>query len=287
MGRPRIRGLLAIMPALLLSLGSARSHDHDDMSGMPAPERLGTVSFEISCAPNAKPDFNRGVAPLHSFWFDESEHAFERAATADPGCAMAYWGEAMTNFHQILDRPAASELGAANAAMARADTAREQDPREMLYLRALHRFLDGYKPDDFQAHATRYADALLALTRKYPRDSEAKIFYALALLADDPDSDTTLVNPKKAVSILLPLFRKYPNHPGIAHYIIHACDNPQMAALGLDAARHYALIAPSAPHALHMPGHIFARLGLWQDDIRSNLASKAASENVGAMHVGA
>ena len=284
-----MRGRLAIVPIVLLSLNSAVAHGHDDMSGMSPPERLGTVSFEISCAPAAKADFNRGVALLHSFWFDESERAFKRAAAADPDCSMAYWGEAMTNFHQILDRPSPSELAAADAALARADTAWEKDAREVLYLRALHRFLDGYKPEEFQAHATRYAEALLALTHKYPRDSEAKIFYALALLAYDPDSDTTLVNPRKAVSILLPLFRKYPNHPGIAHYIIHACDNPQMARLGLDAARHYALIAPSAPHALHMPGHIFARLGLWQDDIRSNLASKAASETMstGTMHVGA
>jgi hypothetical protein len=125
-----------------------------------------------------------------------------------------------------------------------------------------------------------------AVARNYPRDIEAQVFYALALINSDPRDDVALINPKKAVAILYPLFRWHPDHPGIAHYIIHASDNLMMAQQGLEAARRYAAIAPAAPHALHMPGHIFARLGLWDDDIRSNLASKAASENP-MVHVGA
>jgi tetratricopeptide (TPR) repeat protein len=251
---------------------------------------LGTVSFETSCKPQVKTDFYRGVALLHSFWHDEAARTFERVAAVDPACAMAYWGEAMTHFHQFLDNPQPSDLAAAHKELLEADAAHEKSVREAAYLHALHLFFDGlpvgFTSKEYVEHAKPYSDAMGAIASEYPEDLEAKVFYALSLLTSDPPDDTALVNPRKAFAILEPLFRKYPNHPGIAHYIIHATDNPQMAQEGLEAARRYALIAPSVPHALHMPAHIFARLGLWPDLIRSNLASKAAAERIG-LHIDA
>jgi tetratricopeptide (TPR) repeat protein len=257
------------------------------MSDMPGSERLGTVAFENSCKPGVKADFNRAVALLHSFWLDEAQRTFEKVATADPDCAIAYWGEAIADLHQINGEPSPSDLTAGRAALAKAASAREVSPREAGYLKAVHVLYDGYEATKYFDYARRYAEAMGALSAAYPTDLEAKLFYALALLAADPPDDTALKNPKMAVAILNPLLRAYPGHPGIAHYIIHASDNPKMAEQGLDAARRYAAIAPSSPHALHMPSHIFARLGLWQDDIRSNLASKTAAEAHGGRHVGA
>jgi tetratricopeptide (TPR) repeat protein len=257
------------------------------MSGMGAPPKLGSVSFENSCEPSVRAEFNRGVALLHSFWLDEAERTFRKVAARDSNCAMAYWGIAIADFNQVNGGPTAAGVAAANQALAKADSAREKDSREAAYIQALHAFFDGYqKDDDFYIYAKRYADAMSQVAADYPKDLEAQVFYALALINSDPPDDVDLINPRKAVAILDPLFKQHPDHPGIAHYIIHASDNPEMAQQGLEAARHYASIAPSAPHALHMPSHIFARLGLWNDDIRSNLASKAASENP-AVHVGA
>lgn len=250
------------------------------------PIKLGMVDFAISCAPSVRAEFNRGVAFLHSFWQDKAFIAFEHVASADPNCAIAYWGEAMTHFHQLLASPTAADIQAGAAELAKADQAQEKSPREAAYVEALHHLFDGYRPDLYLQQSDLYADAMAVIAKTYPHDLEAQVFYALALLASEPPNDPQLVNPRKALAILEPQFRKHPNHPGIAHYIIHACDNPQMAREGRTAARQYARIAPQVPHALHMPAHIFARLGLWQDDIESNLASKAAAE-AGGLHHGA
>jgi tetratricopeptide (TPR) repeat protein len=249
-----------------------------------ASPKLGTVDFKTSCAAAVRDDFDRGVALLHSFWHDQAFAAFEKVATADPDCAIAYWGEAMTHFHQLLASPTSADIQAGTAELAQADRAQHKNPREAAYIKALHRLFDEYQPDNYLQHATAYADAMSAVAKDYADDMEAQVFYALALLASDPPNDTQLENSKKALAILNPLFRQHPKHPGIAHYIIHACNNPQMAPDGLRAARQYARIAPQVPHALHMPSHIFARLGLWQDDIASNLASKAAAEAAGLHH---
>jgi tetratricopeptide (TPR) repeat protein len=247
---------------------------------------LGSVSFQTSCKPRVKEEFNRAVALLHSFWLDEAERTFIVVAMRDPNCAMAQWGVAMTNFNQVNGGPTPAGVAAANRALAKADATREKNPREGAYIRALHSFFDGYAENDFQTYAERYAGAMAKVAAAYPNDLEAQVFYALALINSEPRDDVALANKKQAVAILYPLFRAHPNHPGIAHYIIHACDNPVMAQQGIEAAVRYAAIAPAAPHALHMPSHIFMRLGLWQDDIRSNLASKAASEEP-TVHVGA
>jgi tetratricopeptide (TPR) repeat protein len=255
-------------------------------SGTLTPAVLGSVSFQTSCKPQVKEQFNRAVALLHSFWLDEAERTFKTVVMRDPDCAMAHWGVAMSDFNQVNGGPTPAGVAAAKQALAKADVAREKDAREAAYIGALHTFFDGYAEKDFQAYAERYADAMAQVAAAYPNDLEAQVFYALALINSEPRDDVALTNKKKAVAILYPLFRAHPNHPGIAHYIIHACDNPVMAQQGIEAAVRYAAIAPAAPHALHMPSHIFMRLGLWQDDIRSNLASKAASEDP-AVHVGA
>jgi tetratricopeptide (TPR) repeat protein len=255
-------------------------------SGVLTPAVLGSVSFQTSCKPQVKKEFNRAVALLHSFWLDEAERTFKAVAKRDPGCAMAQWGVAMTNFNQVNGGPTPAGVVAANQALAKADVAREKDAREAVYIGTLHSFFDGYVEKDFQTYAEQYSGAMSKVAAAYPNDLEAQVFYGLALINSEPRDDVALANKKEAVAILYPLFREHPNHPGIAHYIIHACDNPGMAQEGIDAAVRYAAIAPAAPHALHMPSHIFMRLGLWQDDIRSNLASKAASEDP-AVHVGA
>jgi tetratricopeptide (TPR) repeat protein len=283
--------VILVLGALPLHcIGSPLSeHNVSEMahaSGALTPAVLGSVSFQTSCKPRVSKEFNRAVALLHSFWLDEAERTFKAVALHDPDCAMAHWGVAMSDFNQVNGGPTAAGVAAANKALAKADVAREKNPREEAYIQALHGFFDGYTEQDFQTYAERYADAMSQVAAAYPNDLEAQVFYALALINSEPRDDVALVNKKKAVAILYPLFRAHPNHPGVAHYIIHACDNPVMAQLGIEAAVRYAAIAPAAPHALHMPSHIFMRLGLWQDDIRSNLASKAASEDL-AVHVGA
>jgi tetratricopeptide (TPR) repeat protein len=260
------------------------AHQHDSPAGAPMPSNLGAVSFQTSCKPVVHADFNRAVALLHSFWFEQAREVFEQVAKKDPQCAMAHWGEAMADFHPLTDPPSPDDLSAARQSLAKADAARKKSAREVAYIQALHLFYDGYVPEEYSARTKRYSDAMGALAASAPDDLEAQVFYALALLASDTPDDVELINSKKAVAILNPLLQRHPKHPGIAHYIIHACDNPHMAKEGLVAARRYASIAPAAPHALHMPSHIYARLGLWSEDIQSNLASKAAAVQP---HVGA
>jgi tetratricopeptide (TPR) repeat protein len=271
--------LLAAFGCLLVC-SSGYAHEHADQ--MPADAKLGTVSFVISCKSELQPDFNRAIVQLHSFLHNEAQQAFEKIAVADPSCAIAYWGEAMSHFHLGLSWPTPADLTTGAEALSKADAATEKTPREAAYIRALHVLYDNFKPEDSWVSFQFYAQAMAQLGAAYPSDLEAKVFYALALGLSQPPDDVELVETKKEVQILAPLLREHPSHPGIAHYLIHACDRPQLAQQGLEAARRYAQIAPASPHAVHMPGHIFARLGLWQEDIRSNLASKAAAEKTDA-----
>jgi tetratricopeptide (TPR) repeat protein len=239
-------------------------------------EQLGAEAFDVSCKASVRAPFSRGVALLHDFWYEEARPQFEKIVKADANCAMAHWGIAMSEFHQIWDRPdeatRASGWKEMQAAAAHpAKTARERD-----YIAALSAF---YRPDtrDYQARIDGYAASMAALHGHYPRDVDAGAFYALALLASVAPDDTSLTHEHKAMAVLSTLSARYPDHPGVVHYIIHACDTPSLAADGLAAAKHYGEIAASGPHAVHMPGHIFARLGMWQEDIDSNTASVAAS----------
>lgn len=246
----------------------------------PAVESLGKVNFSVSCAASVHAPFNRGIALLHDFWYEEAQRQFEQIAKTDPDCAMAHWGIAMSVFHQIWDRPDehAVARGWTEIQAAQAKTARERE-----YIDALNGF---FQPDtrDYQSRVESYSAAMAKLYGKYPHDTDAGAFYALSLLAAEAPNDTSLAQEHKAMAVLNPLFARYPDHPGIVHYIIHACDTPSLAPDGLTAARHYGEIAASAPHAVHMPGHIFARLGMWPADIESNLASVAASKAAESRH---
>jgi tetratricopeptide (TPR) repeat protein len=240
-----------------------------------ATEQLGTVSFPVSCAPAVQANFVRGVALLHDFWYEEAERQFQEIAKADPNCAMAHWGVAMSIYHQIWDRPNDSLLARGWREMRAAQAHRAKSAREREYVAALSDF---YRPGrDYQARVEAYASHMAKLYGDYPADTDAGAFYALALLASQAPDDDSLTLNHKAMAVLTPLFAKYPDHPGVVHYIIHACDTPSMAQDGLTAAKHYGEIASSAPHAVHMPGHIFARLGMWQADIDANVSSVAAS----------
>jgi tetratricopeptide (TPR) repeat protein len=246
-------------------------------------ERLGTVAFPVSCSARVQGSFDRGVALLHDFWYEEARPQFERILKADPACSMAHWGIAMSQFHQIWDRPndATMALGwhEIEAAQAHpAGTARERE-----YIAALAEF---FRPGarDYQARIDAYSAAMGKLYQTQPQDADAGAFYALSLLAAEAPSDLSLGQERKAMKVLAPLWARYPDHPGLIHYIIHACDNPSMAPDGLAAARAYGKVAPSGPHAAHMPGHIFARLGLWQEDIAANRASVEASRAAQARH---
>ena len=242
---------------------------------------LGNVSFPTSCLPAVQPDFNRAVALLHSFWYKKSEETFQAVAKADPACGMAEWGVAMTHYRQLWDPPTPLDLQAGSVAVEKANAAGTKTQRERDYVAAMQIF---YKDSDKRTHAARaldYEKSMLQIYERYPQDIEAAIFYALAVRANAPIDDKTYANQKKASAILEKLFVEYPAHPGLAHYIIHCDDYPALAPLALEAARRYAKIAPDAPHALHMPSHIFTRLGLWQESIDSNLASAAAARKNG------
>jgi hypothetical protein len=240
-------------------------------------ERLGTVSFEVSCSPSVQAPFSRGVALLHDFWYDEAQRQFASIARDDPGCAMAHWGVAMSIYHQIWNRPDEDTMAKGRAEMQKAASPAAKTAREREYIAALSLF---YRPgpQGYEARVEAYSAAMGALHRHFPRDTDAAAFYALSLLAAEAPDDTSLAQEHKALGVLNPLVAAHPDHPGVVHYIIHACDTPSLAPDGLAAARHYGEIAPSGAHAVHMPGHIFARLGLWADDIRVNQASVSASK---------
>src|ERR1700733_15170863 len=258
-------------------------HHHDDA---PAPgEKLGQVSFPTSCASGSQVGMERGVALLHSFGYSIAQMQFEAIAKDDPACAMAHWGIAMTQFHELWQNPDETQWKRGFAEMAKARAlaapAAKITPREQAYIYALSAFFDPAKAS-FEPRADAYEAKMNALHAMYPDDVEGAAFDALAMLASVPPGDTSLTHEHQALAILVPLFASHPDHPGLAHYIIHTCDTPALAPDGLAAAREYARIAPSSPHALHMPGHIFARLGMWQEDIDSNLASVKASEKAQA-----
>ncbi len=265
-----------------LAIADEGHEHHEELT----QEQLGTVHFPVSCTPEAQKTFEKGVALLHSFWYEESEKTFIEVGKQDPKCVMSGWGQAMSLWHQLWNRPNATTISRANAILKNGEASPAAPERERDYIAAIRVFYSNSDTMDHEARARAYSDAMEKLYQKYPDDHEAAAFYALSLLASEPDHDTTFANRKKAGPILEKLFAIEPNHPGIAHYLIHTYDKPQLAELGLPAARRYAQIATVAPHALHMPSHIFARLGMWQDDIQSNLASIAATRHSAEMHMG-
>ncbi len=247
----------------------------------PPPEKLGQVSFATSCDPAVQPQFDRAVALLHSFAYSAAETGFRDVLRQDPGCAMAHWGIAMTHFHQLWDPPLpSSAIPAAQKEIQQAQRIGAGSKRERMFISALSLvYEDPAVP--YRTAAMKYADAMGELAAENRDDLEAQVFYALALLANASPTDKTHARQKQAADLLEPLYRAHPQHPGIPHYLIHAYDNAELAPRGLSAARDYSRIAPSAPHALHMPSHIFTRLGLWDDSIASNLAARDAARQQG------
>ncbi len=266
--------LLCLSPAQAQEM---HTHQHD------TTEKLGQVNFSVSCKPAARVEFNRATAMLHSFWYAESEKAYADVAKNDPACAMAYWGVAMSLFHPVWAPGTEAELQRGRVAVEKAISIGGKTQREKDYIAAISAF---YKDSDKLPHPARalaYEKAMEHVYDSYPRDHEAAIFYALSLLGTASASDKTYEKQKQAAAILNKILPTEPQHPGVAHYLIHSFDYPQLAQLALPAARSYAKIAPSSPHALHMPSHIFTRLGLWPESIQSNLASAAAAQKHLAM----
>jgi tetratricopeptide (TPR) repeat protein len=253
-------------------------------SSQTASEQLGHVDFPNSCKAEAQPALLKGLALLHSFQYMAAESAFKAATDLDTNCAMARWGAAMALYHQLWDFPGRRTLKAGLENVEAAQKLGAPTPRERGYIAAAAAF---YQDDAKLSHVQRttaYSEALAQLHSAAPGDVEASAFYALSLVAlADEDVDDT-ANRKKAMAILEPLFKQHPDNPGVAHYLIHATDKPQFAREGLAAARAYAKIAPDSSHALHMPSHIFTRLGLWQESIASNIAATAAAAHATEMH---
>jgi len=245
-----------------------------------ATEKLGKVHFPVSCSAAAQEQFDRAVALLHSFWLDEAAKAFAAIAQADPGCAMAHWGTAMTLFGNPFTWPLSGKaLPDGWAAVEKAKAAQAKTQRERDYIGAVEAFYKDWDKVDHRTRALAYVKAMEELAQRYPEDTEASVFYALALDVTALPTDKTYANQLKAARILEKVFAEQPDHPGVAHYLIHSYDFPPIAAQGLTAARRYASIAPSAPHALHMPSHIFTRQGLWEESIETNRRSAATSKN--------
>jgi tetratricopeptide (TPR) repeat protein len=273
---PGLWRVLLILLVIFSLSGAQETHNH------PAPEKLGKVSFPVSCIPAVQEQFDRGVALLHSFAYTAAEHAFHGVAEQDPRCAMAYWGMAMTYFHQLWEPPIESAtISIAQKEIQRAQQIGTGSERERRFIQALDLIYRDAATVPYSTRALNYEHALSGLASENRKDVEAQVFYALALLANASPADKTHARQKQAADLLEPLGRTYPEHPGIPHYLIHAYDNAELAPKGLRAARAYSEVAPSAPHALHMPSHIFTRLGLWEDSIASNLASKEAAHQQG------
>jgi tetratricopeptide (TPR) repeat protein len=285
---------LAVLIGMLTAVGAERS-------AVPAPGDLraaGTVDFKVSGAPEVRSEFIRGVALLHSFFYEEARRIFTEVAAQDPNCAMAQWGIAMTWWHPIWTPPTPDEMSAGKAAAEKAMAINTGTDLERGFITALNAYYntpDGlatgevgqscHGPVGPRDRVIAYEKAVRRLSEKYPDDVETQAFYALAVLAvgyANP-TDTTLSNQLKAAGILEKLWKKNPNHPGVAHYLIHSYDYPALAERGLPAAQSYGSIAPWVPHALHMPSHIFTRLGMWEESIAANRSSADASRAYAAM----
>jgi tetratricopeptide (TPR) repeat protein len=266
-----MRPLTAILASVLFFVSPTLCQD--DHHHPLTEQEVGSVRFSTSCRTDLAENFNRAVALLHSFQYEQARQAFTEIAKRDPQCAMAHWGVAMSHYHGMWDNgdTAAGRVALNQAKQIAAGNAKTT-AREIAYIDALAEI---YREDgkDTYAHGQAYEQKMSALQAAYPQDDEAAIFHALTLAITAPKTDKTFANQKKCGEILEPIFAKKPHHPGIAHYIIHCYDNPVLAEKGLGAARVYAKIAPASAHANHMPSHLFTRVGSWDESISSNLKS--------------
>src|SRR5437868_6779273 len=287
--------------ALLAALIAGLAAFNAKTSVIPEPGDLraaGKVDFPASCTPATRPEFVRGVALLHSFFYEEARRIFTAVAEQDPKCAMAHWGIAMTWWHPIWTPPTPEEMSAGKAAIEKAMGMTTGTERERGFIRALNVYYNTsdspnagavgqscHGPVGARDRVVAYDKAKRHLSEKYPDDFEAQPFYAFAILAVGyaTPTDTTLAKQLQAAALLEKLWKKNPNHPGVTHYLIHSYDYPALAERGLAAARSYGSIAPWVPHALHMPSHIFTRLGTWYEPVAVKRSSADASRAYAAM----
>jgi hypothetical protein len=255
----------------------AQQHQHGAEGG------LGTVKFPVDCNSEAQARMNRGVAMLHSFWFPEARRTLESVVQADPGCGIAYWGVALSYFGNPM---AGGLTGPAQAsgweAAQKAATIGARNEHDRAYIDAALALFRDHDKQDNRTRMRAYEQAMKAIVDRYPDDDEAKVFHGIIRVANAPATDLTFAQQQDAAKVLTAMYKKMPNHPGLAHYIIHAFDSPPLANLALDAAKQYADIAPAAPHALHMPSHIFTRLGYWDESIKTNKRSADLEPTPGA-----
>lgn len=277
--RDRVIGLAIVGTLWLHPPAPLADEPHTAASPKNSSGDVGAVRFPVSITPAAQEQFDRAIAMLHSFWYEEVDKTFSGIGENDPRCGMAFWGVAMSLYHPLWRPPDEASLRRGWAAVQKAKVVGGQTQRERDYIGAIEVFYKDWDKTDHKARAIAYSQAMEQLHRGYPEDREAAIFYALSLLGTAPPTDKTYANQKKAAEILNRISLEQPDHPGVVHYIIHAYDAPHLAHLGLSAARRYAKIAPAVPHALHMPSHIFTRLGLWQEAIQSNQDCVAASKD--------
>jgi tetratricopeptide (TPR) repeat protein len=295
-----IRTFFRVAPFVAVLIGALTAFSAET-AAVPEPGDLraaGTVDFPVSCTPAARPEFVRGVALLHSFFYEEARRIFTDVAAKDPTCAMAQWGIAMTWWHPIWTPPTPDEMSAGKAAIEKAMGMTAGTERERRFIQALNVYYNTsdspntgavgqscHGPVGARDRVVAYEKAMRQLSEKYPDDFEVQTFYAFAILAAGyaTPTDTTLAKQLQAAALLEKLWRKNPNHPGVTHYLIHSYDYPALAERGLAAARSYSSIAPWVPHALHMPSHIFTRLGMWEESIAANRSSADASRAYAAM----
>jgi hypothetical protein len=256
-------------------------HQHHGHHAQPAEDRIGQVSFPISCAPAAQQPFERAVAQLHSFWYLEAVKGFTQVTRIDPQCAIGYWGIAMSQWTQIWSPPPAAALERGWQAVEKARAATSKSPREADFIAAAEAFFKDADKTDHRTRAAAYSRAMEQAFARHPNDREVAAFYALSLQAIADPKDKTYARQRKSAEIAEKIFAAQPDHPGAAHYIIHAYDYPALAQNGLTAAGRYARFAPAVPHALHMPSHIYVLLGMWPETVRGNLVAAEAERHRG------
>jgi tetratricopeptide (TPR) repeat protein len=269
--------VIATLAATSISLALPASPQGND-------KKLGMVHFETSCKPEAQKLFDKGMLYQHSFWYRASQKVFEDVLTADPECGMAYWGIALSLLLNPHVPTPAKNLAEGAAVIAKGSSIGAKTQRERDYIGALAVMYDDHQKVDHRTRVVAYAKAMEQLAQRYPQDDEAQIHYALALNTSASPADKTYANQLKGAAILEPIFKRQPQHPGVAHYLIHLYDYPPIAEKGLEAARLYAKIAPAAAHAQHMPSHIFTRVGYWQESIASNVVAQRVAKDAADFH---
>ena len=272
------RASLAAATTIAATIVASMSGGHPAFGQDESDQRLGRVHFETSCNEVAQRRFDRGMRYQHSFWYRESKAIFEEVLNADPDCAIAYWGIALSLLYNPHAPPPPENLPLGLAALQKSKAVGAKTQRERDYIDALLVFYTDYDKIDHRTRVQAYLKAMESLAERYPSDDEAQIEYAITLNVAASPTDKTYANQLKGAAILEPIFKSQPQHPGVAHYLIHLYDYPPIAEKGLDAAKRYAQIAPAAPHAQYMPSHIFTRVGYWKESIASNLASARAAK---------